>query len=240
MDFARILSFVDAYILWIYAAGLLAALISLREIGQARKRGKETIFSLEREFAAIREGRARTTLVIALALLASLTYLKLAILPDQPLPPLRQPTPTRVTITVPTNTPVTATPTRTRIPTRSRPTRQPPTETPTSTVAPPPCPNPSGCITFPAASQVITEPLTIWGTASIEAFQFYKIEYGLGETPEQWHSIGDVHTAPVVDGVLSTWDPAGFPNGILKLRLTVVDITGNYPPPHEIRLTIQQ
>jgi len=237
----RILSFINAYSLWLYAAGLLALLLSLRGIRQAQRSKAETIFSLERELASVRESRARIALIITLVLLALLTVLNFAVFPSQPLPPLREPTPTKLVLLVPTGTPVTPTATRTRIPTRPRPTYLPPTETPTPTMAPPPpCPNPSICITFPTMNQLITGTVTVRGTANIDGFQFYKIEYGMGEDPQQWHSIGEVQRTPIVDGVLGTWDTARFPSGVFKLRLTVVDITGNFPPPHEVRVIIQQ
>ena len=82
--------------------------------------------------------------------------------------------------------------------------------------------------------------MTIRGTAQIDNFQFYKLEYGLGENPQQWNSIGDIHRSPVADGALGVWDTAGFPNGVFKLRLTVVEISGNFPPPLEVRVIIQQ
>jgi len=240
MSLMRLLSLINAYALWLYAAGILVVLFSLRDIREAHKTSSETIFSLEREFAGLRQQRARVVLVVILILLALLTYLRFSVIPDQPLPPLQRATPTKFIIEAPTSLPVTPTPTVTRIPTRPRPTRKPPTETPTPTVALPPCPNPSVCITHPTANQIISGTVTIRGTANIEAFQFYKVEYGLGENPEQWHSTSDVHGAPVVDDVLDTWNTAGFPDGVVKLRLTVVDITSNYPPPHEIRVVIQQ
>ena len=89
-------------------------------------------------------------------------------------------------------------------------------------------------------NQVIAGQVTIRGTAQIDQFQFYKLEYGLGENPQQWNSIGDIHRSPVADGALGVWDTAGFPNGVFKLRLTVVDASGNFPAPCEVRVIIQQ
>jgi len=240
MDPARILSLINAYAMWLYAVGLLALLLALYEFQQARKNKIETIFSLEKEFAAAREERARNTLIIVLALLALLTWLKFTVVPSQPLPPLPEPTATRLIFEPPTAVPIVPTLTRTRIPTRPRPTHLPPTETPTPTrVPPPPCPQPGVCITSPSSEQVIAGEVTIQGTANIEAFQFYKVEYGLGENPEQWHSIGDVRRTPVVDGTLVVWNTTGFPNGTYTLRLTVVDMTGNFAPPFAVRVVVQ-
>ena len=240
MSFARILSFIDAYSLWLYAIGVVAVLFSLYEIRQAQRKRAETIFSLEKEFADLRENRARTTLATVAILLILLTVLKAAVIPSQTLPPLYEPTPTRIVLQAPTVVALTPTPTVTRIPTRRRPTAPPPTETPTPTGAPPPpCPRPGVCITSPTVNQVITGQVTIRGTANIEAFQFYKMEYGAGEEPELWNSIGDVQRTPVVDGTLVVWDTAGFPEGTYKVRLTVVDMSGNFPPPYQVQVTIR-
>jgi hypothetical protein len=137
--------------------------------------------------------------------------------------------------------PVTPTPTRTPIPTRPRPTAPPPTSTPTAPAVPPPplCPRPDICISSPGPDAIISGQVTIRGTANIEAFQFYKVEYGMGEVPPQWNSIGDVKRERVVDGTLVVWDTSGFPEGSYFLRLTVVDLTGNFPPPYEVRVVIQ-
>jgi hypothetical protein len=240
MNLARLLSLIDLYSIWLYAVGLVGLLFSLYELRAARKHKGETIFSLEKEFASARENRARTGLVVVLALLLGLTVVKFSVIPSQPLPPTPAPTRTRLVIEPPTLVPVTPTPTTTRIPTRPRPTPLPPTETPTPTpVPPPPCPQPGVCISAPATGQVVSGEVVIRGTANIEAFQFYKVEYGLGESPEQWNSIGDVRRTPVVDGTLVTWNTAGFPNGTLTLRLTVVDVSGNFAPPQAVRVVVQ-
>jgi hypothetical protein len=95
------------------------------------------------------------------------------------------------------------------------------------------------CIIAPARGQVVSGEVVIRGTANIEAFQFYKVEYGLGDSPQQWHSLGDVRTTPVQDGTLVTWNTTGFPNDTFTLRLTVVDLSGNFGPPYEVRVVVQ-
>ena len=133
MILARIQSLIRAYALYLYGAGLLALLLSWREIGQAQKLKAETIFSLEKELAAVRGRRGRTALVMVLAFLILLTVLAYVVVPSELLPPALEPTPTLMVIELPTTTPVIPTPTRTRIPTRPRPTPLPPTATPTAT-----------------------------------------------------------------------------------------------------------
>ena len=241
MDLRRALSFINEYFLWLLAASLLFLLLTLREVRESRRDRAETIFSLEKEMANAREKRARRWVVVAALVLLALLWLRFMVVPSQPLPPLQEPTPTRFVIEVPTPTPVTPTPTMTRIPTRPRPTAAPPTETPTPIrAAPAYCPLPGVRITSPAMDEAVAGQVTIRGTANIDAFQFYKVEYGMGEETPQWNSIGDIVRRPVVDGVLATWNLAGFPNGVYRVRLTVVDITGNFPPPCEVRVVVQQ
>jgi len=241
MIFARIQSLIRARALYLYGAGFLALLLSWREIRQAQKLKAETIFSLEKELAAVRQRRGRNTLLLVLAFLVLLTLLAYAPVPSESLLATPEPTPTLLVIELPTPTLVPPTPTRTRIPTRPRPTALPPTEIPTRTPLPAPvCAQPGVCIKAPTKNQVIAGQVTIRGTAQIDRFQFYKLEYGLGENPQQWNSIGDMHYSPVADGALGVWDTAGFPNGVFKLRLTVVEMSGNFPPPCEVQVTIQQ
>ncbi len=240
MTVAIVLAYIKAYYIWIAATGLLALILCIREIREAQRGRTQTIFSLERELASVRESRARVTLIAVLSVLAVFTLLRFAVVPSQNLPPVREATPTQVLILLPTNTEAPPTPTRTRIPTRPRPTSLPPSETPTSTPLPlPSCPLPGVCITSPAAGEAIKGQITIRGSAAIDAFQFYKLEYGMGETPQQWNSIGEVQRTPVVDGVLAVWNTSGFPAGVFKLRLTVVDASGNFPAPFEIGVIVQ-
>jgi len=240
MTLPRVLAFIHAYTAWLYAAGLLVLVYSLYELREARKNRVETIFSLEKEFAAARERRAFVGLALGAIWLAGLTIVRFGVLPTQRRPPIAEPTPTRMVIELPTTVPATPTLTPTRIPTRPRPTEGPPTPTPTSTpVPPPPCPLPNVCITSPAANQTVSGQVSIRGTVQSDSFQFYKVEYGLGESPEAWNSIGDVQLSPVADGVLAVWDTSGFPNGVAHLRLTVVDVTGNFSAPFDVPVIVQ-
>ena len=46
---------------------------------------------------------------------------------------------------------------------------------------------------------------------------------------EARHIASDVHRTAVVNGALDVWDTTGIPDGTYTLRLTVVDIRGNFP-----------
>jgi tetratricopeptide (TPR) repeat protein len=92
-------------------------------------------------------------------------------------------------------------------------------------------------IESPAADARLRGPVTIVGTAAIENFQYYKIEMGAGEAPTEWSLLSTAPT-PVNRGILATWDTDSLPPGIYTLRLTAVDITGNFPPPYLVRVEV--
>lgn len=78
------------------------------------------------------------------------------------------------------------------------------------------------------------------GTAAIDSFDYYKLEYGVGEVPSFWSLIGDIHDKPVTGNFLGTWDTDILPEEVYTLRLTVVDKRGNYPPPCDIRVVVER
>jgi hypothetical protein len=159
------------------------------------------------------------------------------------LPPTATPRSSQPTQTPPpTNTPVP--PTATQEPT-AIPTQPPlPTQPPPPTSPPPPpvpaanCNTPGVRITSPAHGQTVSGNASIIGTASIDGFQFYKVEFGQGGNPNSFAAIGDIVHQPVVDGFLASWPASSFPSGIWTLRLTVVDQTGNFPAPCDIRVIV--
>ncbi len=110
-----------------------------------------------------------------------------------------------------------------------------------------PAPKPAVCnentkIAFPRQGEVLNGPGTfaIEGTASINNFQFYKLELGKGEAPIDFWSIDDVKTEPVVNGILlDGWNTGALPDGTYTLRLTVVDDHGQFPPPCDVVIHIR-
>jgi len=80
----------------------------------------------------------------------------------------------------------------------------------------------------------------IKGTASVDNFWYYKLEFGCGERPTDWSVIGELHYEPVVRGILGYWNTGALPEGVYTLRLVVVDKTGNYPEPCEVRVIIER
>lgn len=242
-----VLDLIEQHTIWVYALCLLIILYNLRGYLLARRDRLNTIFPVEREVAAHREGRHLSGIGAMLGIAVVATALRYYIVPSIDITELVEPTPT-VTLLIatptPTATPVAETPTATP---RPSPTRPPVTAAPVNTPAPPTatplpaaaCPDANTCITSPRNNATVAGVITIQGTANHAQFQFYKIEYGVGEAPNAWHSIGDIVRAPVVDGALLTFNTASLPNGVYWLKLTVVDITGNFPPPYSVRVTIE-
>ena len=70
--------------------------------------------------------------------------------------------------------------------------------------------------------------------------QFYKVEIGAGEEPQEWITIGETHNTPVVNGQLETLLADAFEPGTYSLRLVVVTLDGNHVgEPHKITVNIE-
>ncbi len=232
--------------LWLYIAVSLVILLYLRRVLVARQEYKLALFSLEKETAANKAYRAMGMIALLVVLIAVIYSVAHYVAPNVDFPSPIEPTPTPPLLlltSTPTPAPPTDTPTAT--PTRRRP-RPTPTATeipvpPTATPAPPPqCPNPQARITFPTEGAVLSGSIQIIGSANIDNFQFYKVEIGQGEQPSGWTIFTVLHNEAVPGGLLDVLDASAFPPGVYKLRLTVVDITGNYPPPCEVRVVLEQ
>jgi len=78
-------------------------------------------------------------------------------------------------------------------------------------------------VTSPPAGQVVSGAVRILGSASIDRFRFYKLEWARAEDPETWIATSTVISSPVRHGVLDRWDTVGLAAGAYRLKLTVVD-----------------
>jgi hypothetical protein len=226
------------YAPWIYAFCAIGALLYLRAVWLARRERRRALFTLEREVAGERALRSFFMMMLfvfaAGAIYGVETYLvprlpQSIATPDVVPTLLLQPTPTASYIP-PTETP---TPTATAVSRPTRPIVTPPiTPTPTNTVPPPPprCPNPGARIIYPGVNARLSGIVPIRGSAYAPDFQFYKVEVGIAPDPQQWSSISEIHRTQVSDGILDVWNTDLLPNGDYILKLTIVDITGNYPP----------
>ena len=163
---------------------------------------------------------------------------------------------------IPTNTPAAAapaaaaiepTPTNTVAPTPTQvpPTNTPlplPTDTPTpeptpvvaaAVVAAPACADARSSIASPGVNQVLSGPVAVTGRAFHESFQYYKLEYAPGANVGDGYTYFDGANSGVDGGTLGVLNTSSLPNGVSTLRLTVVDMTANYPPPCQVTITIQ-
>lgn len=250
---AFLLDVMNRYVIWVYVLCLVGVILNLRTYAMARQERADTIFTVEREAATLREGRAMTNVGLLLGLVAVVLVLQFYILPSVDTSVLVQAT-TTPTLVLTTATPRPTLPptvavaeaelTRTHavpMPTATQAPTATPNVTPTVVTPPPPaspCSEPNTCISSPGSNASIQGMVSIRGTAQHPDFQFFKVEYGVGEEPSGWNSIGETVSQPVAGGTLITFDTAALPNGVYWLRLTVVDSTGNFPPPHRVRVTI--
>lgn len=83
-------------------------------------------------------------------------------------------------------------------------------------------------IIAPIAGSTVSGAIEIRGRANVPDFRFYKVEYSPGGR-DDWVLIGpDVIRTPVQEGRLVIWQTTLVPNGAYRLRMHVVDPTGNY------------
>jgi hypothetical protein len=75
----------------------------------------------------------------------------------------------------------------------------------------------------PLGGDAVRGVVRVLGSARIDAFQFYKLEWAPAQAPESWSAVSDVRTEPVVNGLLDQWDTTRLPDGRYRLRLVVVD-----------------
>lgn len=246
---AFILDLVDQHVIWFYIAALLIILLNVRAYALARRERENTIFTVEKEVAAHKEGRAMSSVGAVLGIAVLVTLVKFYVVPSADLQAIIvQPSPT-MTLFIPTREFATATPTAvletpTPIPSVVATVAKPATPTKpavTATVAAvaPSCPNPGVCITSPGNRARVSGRVAIRGTASIDDFQFYKVEYSMGDQPGSWNVVGDIVHQSVSNGVLRELDTMTLPNGSCWIQLTVVDRTGNFPTPLRVRVTIE-
>jgi hypothetical protein len=246
MILLQLVRVISEYSFWLYGLSGLGIIYYIWVAVQARREAERTIFTLERETTAGQAYRALSVALVFAVVAGVIFFIADVLEPRLDFPVIEEPTPSALLIPTPSPSPVPPTITPTPTPTRVRPTARPqeePTETPTlipTSVPPTPiCPHPEVRITSPGMDAILNSPVQILGTANISNFQYYKVEVGSGDNPTSWSIFSDIHKSPIAGGLLDIWDPSGYPPGVYKLRLTVVDNTGNYPPPCEVRVIVE-
>ena len=241
---------INQWVIWLYVACLVIIIFYIRAYVTAHRDQENSVFTVEKEVAAHKQGRAMSGIGAVLGIMLVITVVKFYVVPSVDLsavveftPTVTLPVPTRVATSTPTLLPTPIQPTPTNTP---RPIRSPlPSDTPepattvTIQTSPLQCPEPNMRIASPRMNAVVSGRVAIRGTASHARFQFYKMEYGQGEKPTSWHGINDIHKVPVTNGVQEELDTKALPNGVYWLQLTVVDQSGNFPPPCQVRVIVQ-
>jgi hypothetical protein len=245
------------YAVYLYAIAVVLAILLLRAAVVARRDRIQATFGMERETARNREFRVMGMALVLLLVVGAVYGVDRYVAPNIVIPD--QPTTTPTLLFLPSITPTYAPATRTPRPTSPGAVVQPTAGTPgpaspaagpsptaavTHTPAPPPappaaCSNPGVRLTSPGAGQSISGVVAVAGTASIDRFQYYKLEMGVGANPGQWSFLSS-NKNPVSGGSLGQWDTNPLPAGQYSLRLVVVDQTGNFPEPCKVVVNVSK
>ncbi|HEY4689029.1 MAG TPA: hypothetical protein VIK33_06935 [Anaerolineae bacterium] len=238
---------IEQFAIVLYGVCLVGVAWSVRAAWQANRERTQTLYSLEREAASTRIGRAVLS-AAGFLVLGVLVFLVAQFV--APSLPTNLPTPTPlgplVTLT-PTLTPFpTPTPQSTPTPDGTlNPTIGPaetvesPTPEPTPASIPPAsCPDPNVQITAPRDGDVFSSAFQIVGTANIPNFGFYKFVLNGPFTNFEDRTAGEVVRTPVVDGLLGVFDPTPLLDaaGVYRFSLVAVDNVGSEVPHCSISL----
>jgi hypothetical protein len=77
------------------------------------------------------------------------------------------------------------------------------------------------------------------GTANLADLAYYKFEYKPADAPT-WQFLTQVDGKTVTDDKLMDFYTTTIAPGVYDFRLLVVERSGNYPPPCEIRVTVER
>jgi hypothetical protein len=91
----------------------------------------------------------------------------------------------------------------------------------------------------PGVGQVLSGIVSITGRAAHENPDYYKLEYAVGANAEGGYVYFDGNKGQVDGGILGTLNTTALPNGEYTLQITMVDLTGNFPPPCRVSIVIQ-
>ena len=244
------------YAPWIYAICGMVALYQLYKIWLVREERKQAVFSLERE-KAIRDTYSIFAVALILLLVMGFTYFMSTTLAEAVEPLVAEalaPTPALPFVPTPTNTPLPVTPTATWTVTpapaaagaptpdaeeATDTTPTPPPPTPAPVVQLPSCPDNRSLLLRPGQNEVVRGLIHVIGTASHESFQYYKVEVAPGSGATEGFTYVGGGNSPVISNFLTSIDTATLGNGAWTIRLIVVDQTGNFPPPCQVTVSVQ-
>ena len=78
-------------------------------------------------------------------------------------------------------------------------------------------------ISAPRSGSTVRGDVEVFGSASIDRFQFYKVEFSPLANPDAWAATSQVIRRPILNGRLDVWNSRAVPDGLYNLKLTVVD-----------------
>jgi hypothetical protein len=81
----------------------------------------------------------------------------------------------------------------------------------------------NAAIRSPFQGEVLQGTVPVLGSARIDNFNFYKVEWAPTIEPDDWRAVSEVKPAFVVNGLLDQWDTTHLEDGRHLLRLVVVD-----------------
>jgi hypothetical protein len=221
------LLFLDEYQAWIYLVLGIAGLAYLRIAARWLTAYRRSIFDLERD-------RARSHLIEAGVLLGAVCTLGVLnfvvttfVVPAVPVASRPTAIPTISLLSTPTLAGVavqgdllTSTP------------------LPVAVIDTGGCQNPQATITAPVDGDAVSGVVEFMGTARIENFAFFKLEYIRLIPGSVWRAVS-AGTIPVVEDRLGSWDTSLVLPGDYGFRLVVTDTAGNAPMPCAVRLQIR-
>ncbi len=205
----------------IYIVLAIMGLYAFRRMWRTWREWRDAVYSLEREFALNRLGRATAFGFVVLLLFFAEFYVSTFIVPSLPASDIMV-TPTLDLLA----TPVGTLPADGVIPLVTSEAQI----------------GMSGCVpeeimlTSPKPGEEIKGTVTLTGTADIPNFGFYKYEFATAGT-DTWTTIS-AGTKPVQDDELGQWDTTARPNGDYFLQLVIIDNVGQTLEPCVIAVRV--
>ena len=244
----RALIFINRWSYVFYIVGGLGIIVYLRRARKAFHQRRYTPFPIEREEASATLRDGLIIIIIIIAILATTFYIDRILLVDpSPATGADQSLFSPSFFAIPTSPAIPSTSLFT--PTLSEGEEaveksenleeaEAPPSIEASDVPPATCDIADVQISAPANAESVSGNVAIMGTANIDDFQFYKIEYGQGANPEFFTILGETVLEPVDNGLLMNWATDTLTSDIWTLRLTVVDQSGYFSSPCEIHVVI--
>lgn len=99
------------------------------------------------------------------------------------------------------------------------------------------CPDDHIALSAPTVRALVSGTVAVVGSVRLEDLWFYKLEWAPAGSDEFAYFGGGSNS--VQNGVLGRLNTTDLPNGEQVIRVTVVDQTGNYPPPCDVPIVVE-